>query len=256
MDHGRLLAERATELEAFAGRVAHDLKGSLGSMALLVQLAKRRRGDDQKLSVDLERLTNQAQRMGKIIDGLLAFARAGANPPPGACADLRDILDEVASEVRFAADAANTELRIAPIPAVRLACTPAALTSVLSNLLGNAVKYIGEGKQIPRQISIHVESRDELARIEVQDTGPGLPPGSERIIFEPFRRLTETNQPGIGLGLATVKKIVEAYKGRVGVVSTYGCGSTFWFEIPKAPDNLQMAPLIAPARYDAASAGS
>jgi hypothetical protein len=53
-----------------------------------------------------------------------------------------------------------------------------------------------------------------------------------------------------------VKKLVEAYKSRVGVISTYGCGSTFWFEIPKAPDNLQLAPLIAPARYDAASAGS
>jgi signal transduction histidine kinase len=82
-----------------------------------------------------------------------------------------------------------------------------------------------------------------------------LPPGSERIIFEPFRRLTESNQPGIGLGLATVKKVVEAYKGRVGVISIHGCGSTFWFEIPRAPDNPQVAPLIASAGYDATSAG-
>jgi signal transduction histidine kinase len=139
----------------------------------------------------------------------------------------------------------SAELQIASFSAAQLACSPAALTSVLSNLLCNAVKYIGDGKRTPRRISIHVKDHDELTRIEVEDTGPGLPPGSERIIFEPFRRLTNTNQPGIGLGLATVKKIVEAYKGRVGVVSTWGCGSTFWFEIPKAPRDVAPA-LSAP----------
>src|SRR5580692_2211511 len=112
MEHGRLLAERATEMEAFAGRVAHDLKNPLGTMALLVRLAARRRGDDPKLREDLGRLTGQVRRMDQIIDGMLAFARAGANPPPGARADLGVILNEVASEMRVAVEAVNTELRI------------------------------------------------------------------------------------------------------------------------------------------------
>jgi signal transduction histidine kinase len=245
MEHGRLLAERATELEAFAGRVAHDLKNPLGTMALLVLLAARRRGDDPKLRHDLDRLTSQVKGMDQIIDGLLAFARSGANPPSGARADLRTTLDEVIADVRASAEAVSAELKIVPFSATQLACSPAALTSVLSNLLCNAVKYIGDGKRAPRRISIHVKDHDDLTRIEVEDTGPGLPPGSERIIFEPFRRLANTNQPGIGLGLATVKKIVEAYKGRVGVVSTWGCGSTFWFEIPKAPHDAAPA-LSAP----------
>jgi signal transduction histidine kinase len=241
--HGRLLAERATELEAFAGRVAHDLKNPLGTMALLVLLAARRRGDDPKLREDLDRLTSQVKGMDQIIDGLLAFARSGANPPSGARADLRTTLDEVVADVRASAEAVSAELQVASFSATQLACSPAALTSVLSNLLCNAVKYIGDGKRSPRRISIHVKDHhDELTRIEVEDTGPGLPPGSEHIIFEPFRRLTNSNQPGIGLGLATVKKIVEAYKGRVGVVSTWGSGSTFWFEMPKAPRD------VAPAR--------
>jgi len=241
MEHGRLLAERATEMEAFAGRVAHDLKNPLGTMALLVRLAARRRGDDPKLREDLGRLTGQVRRMDQIIDGMLAFARAGANPPPGARADLGVILNEVASEMRVAVEAVNTELRIPEVPSTQLACTSAALTSVLSNLLSNAIKYIVEGTQIPRRISIHVEDHDDVTRIEVEDSGPGLPLGSEGIIFEPFRRLNESNQPGIGLGLATVKKIVEAYKGRVGVASTHGRGSTFWFEIPRAPRNCPAA---------------
>jgi signal transduction histidine kinase len=245
MKHGQLLADRATELEAFAGRVAHDLKNPLGTMAILIQLAARRRGDDPKLREDLGRLTRQVKGMDQIIDGLLAFAQSGANPPSGARADLRTTLDEVVADVRASAEAVSAELQIASFSAAQLACSPAALTSVLSNLLCNAVKYIGDGKRAPRRISIHVKDHDELTRIEVEDTGPGLPPGSERIIFEPFRRLTNTNQPGIGLGLATVKKIVEAYKGRVGVVSTWGCGSTFWFEIPKAPRDVAPA-LSAP----------
>ena len=241
MEHGRVLAERATELEAFAGRVAHDLKNPLGTMAILVLLAGRRRGDDPKLCKDLDRLTSQVQRMDQIIDGMLAFACAGANPLPGALADLGVVLNEVVSEMRFAADAVNTELRITPFPSTQLACTPAALTSVLSNLLSNAVKYIVQGTRMPRQISIHVKDHDDLTRIEVEDSGPGLPLGSEGIIFEPFRRLNESNQRGIGLGLATVKKIVEAYKGRVGVASMQGRGSTFWFEFPKAPRNMPAA---------------
>jgi signal transduction histidine kinase len=245
MKHGRLLAERATELEAFAGRVAHDLKNPLGTMALLVLLAARRRGDDPKLREDLDRLTSQIKGMDQIIDGLLAFARSGANPPSGARADLRTTLDEAVADVRASAEAMSAELQIVSFSPTQLACSPAALTSVLSNLLCNAVKYIGDGTRAPRRISIHVKDHGELTRIEVEDTGPGLPPGSERIIFEPFRRLTNTNQPGIGLGLATVKKIVEAYKGRVGVVSTWGCGSTFWFEIPKAPCDVAPA-LSAP----------
>jgi len=244
-EHSRLLTERAAELEAFAGRVAHDLKNPLGTMAVLVLLAGRHRGDETKLQEAFDRLSGQVQRMDQTIDGLLEFARAGANPAPGTSADLRHILDGIVSEVRFAAEAAGTELRIAPFPPTQLACGPAALTSVLSNLLGNAIKYIGNGTQAPRRITIRVRPRDEMTRIEVQDTGPGLPPGAERIIFEPFRRLAESDQPGIGLGLATVKKIVEAYRGSVGVVSNRGCGSTFWFEMPNAPaESLLASPIM------------
>jgi len=71
-------------------------------------------------------------------------------------------------------------------------------------------------------------------RVEVADTGPGLPPGSEQLVFEPFRRAGNSHLPGLGIGLATVKRIVEAYGGRLGVWSTPGRGSTFWFELPEA----------------------
>jgi len=66
----------------------------------------------------------------------------------------------------------------------------------------------------------------------VQDTGPGIPSEKKGALFEPYVR-GESNQPGIGLGLATVKRLTEAHGGRVGVESSPGAGSTFWFELPK-----------------------
>ena len=79
-----------------------------------------------------------------------------------------------------------------------------------------------------------MKARDAIVCVEIEDNGPGLPPGAEERVFEPFRRLAQSSQPGIGLGLATVKKLVEAYQGRVGVSSRLGRGSTFWFELPRA----------------------
>jgi len=114
-------------------------------------------------------------------------------------------------------------------------------------LIGNAVKYLEDGRHGALAIAVHVIVRGSVARIEVEDTGPGLPPDAEQRVFEPFQRLS-TGKPGIGLGLATVKKIVEAYLGRVGVHSALGQGTTFWFELPVAASP---APSASPGRDEA-----
>src|SRR5204862_7707427 len=126
-----LLAARANELEAFAGRVAHDLKTPLGALALRVPSTGRRADLSPALHDELDRMSRQIDRMDRIIDGLLEFARAGANPQPGAHADLGEALDEVAWELRPAADAAGAELRIETVP-MQLACAQSALASILS----------------------------------------------------------------------------------------------------------------------------
>lgn len=232
-DHDRLIAQRAAELEAFAGRVAHDLKNPLGALAMRVLLIARRRKNEGDVSQDLNMLIHQVQRMDQSVDGMLEFARAGANPAPGAHTALNPILTDVLEELRPAVESAGIQIHVSPFPPTQLACTSAALTSVLSNLLGNAVKYCTDGTTWPPQISIRVKDQNDGIRVEIADTGPGLPSGAEKIIFEPFRRLSGHHQPGIGLGLATVNKIVQAYKGRVGVSSTLQRGSVFWVELPK-----------------------
>jgi len=243
-DRDRLLAARATELEVFAGRVAHELRNPLASVALRTASLQERHQGDPQLRADLGKLVRQAERMAEIIDDLLEFASAGASPRQDAAADLPKIVDEVVADFRPAAEAMHAQLRVDELPAIQVACTPVALTCVLSNLIGNAVKYLEDGRHGALAIAVHVIVRGSVARIEVEDTGPGLPPDAEQRVFEPFQRLS-TGKPGIGLGLATVKKIVEAYLGRVGVHSALGQGTTFWFELPVAASP---APSASPGR--------
>jgi signal transduction histidine kinase len=231
----RLLVNRANELEAFAGRVAHDLRDPLGALSMRLGAMRSRVGRDApELERSLDKAASQIERMDALLAALLEFARSGAQPTPGASAELQVAVERVVEELTPAAKTAKVELRVDPFAPERVACTPGALTSVLANLLGNAVKYIVESRQPVRRIRVHVEDRSESVRVEVEDNGPGLPPGADRTVFEPFVRMTTTRQPGTGLGLANVRKIVEAYGGQVGVRSELGAGSCFWFEMPKA----------------------
>jgi signal transduction histidine kinase len=187
---------------------------------------------EQRLRGNVLGASGQLERMRHVIDGLLDFARSGAHPSGEAHADLTAVLDEVIDYARPAAEAAQAELHVTvPPEETGLAIAPDALTIVLANLLSNATKYVVEGERLPHRIGVRVSLDSGLARIEVEDNGPGLSPGAEQQIFEPFRRLA-SRQPGTGLGLATVKRIVEAYQGQVGVRAEPGHGSTFWVELP------------------------
>lgn len=228
--HTELLDRRAIELEAFAGRVAHDLRNPLGAIALRIESARMRGGAD---AAALDRLAENTSRMDHLIEDLLQFASAGATPADGAHSSLRTVMVEAIGDARTQAKRASAELVVEDIPAVEVACPQGALGSVISNLMSNATKYIVEASG-PRTITVRAATRGERVRVEVADTGPGLPPGSEELVFEPFRRAGQSRQPGLGIGLATVKRIIDAYHGRVGVTSTPGRGSTFWFELPLA----------------------
>ena len=234
-EYVRVQRERTAELEAFAGRVAHDLRDPLGAIALQVLAATRRHRPGPELAPHFDAIERQLQRTNQVIEALLEFARAGATPTVGARANLTDVLNAVVAGIRPRLETIQVELTIEPVPPLEVACTPGALSSVLSNLVGNAAKFVVEGSELPRRIAVRVSEEAHAAHVEVEDNGPGIPQEAEQRIFEPFRRLHTTRQSGFGLGLATVKKIVEAYQGRLGVRSRPTKGSVFWFELPKAP---------------------
>ncbi len=227
-----LLAERATELEAFAGRIAHDLRNPLSVFCMRVMTVQQRTDLPVEARDQLGKAARQVDRMSGMIDGMLEFARAGANPTPDARASVKEVLDDALADLAAAVEAGTAAIDVAPFADVAVASTRAAVGAALGNLLSNAVKY-GRGSTGHAVIAVRVTERERRVRVEVGDRGPGIPADAHALVFEPFRQLSGSHT-GIGLGLATVKKAIEASGGTVGVDSTLGHGATFWFELPKA----------------------
>jgi signal transduction histidine kinase len=226
-----ILSRRADELEEFAGRVAHDVLSPLSTVSLSLDLAGRAAVDPTVIRT-VHRGRAGLQRVEKIVEGLLQFARAGARPEPAARAELREAIDSVIDANRELAAERGVELHVQPFAPHALACSAGVLDSLVTNLVRNAIKHMGD--RPVRRVAVRVIDRGPLTRVEVEDTGPGLPPSLEESVFEPYVRGAGAHGPGIGLGLATVKRIARAHGGAVGVRTQPGRGSTFWFEIPKA----------------------
>jgi signal transduction histidine kinase len=230
--HTQLLRERADELERFAGRVAHDILSPLSSVGLGLDVALADGIASPRASSALRRGQNNLKKVKGIVDGLLTFARSGAKPVPNAATEVQRALEDSREEWTRSAAEAGLELAFSINTGSAVACTEGVLTSLLENLVRNAIKYTGGGPL--RQIWVRVHDETAAVHFEVEDTGPGLDSSVKDRVFEPYVRSPKASQPGIGLGLATVKRLVEAHGGMVGVRSEPGRGCTFWFRLPKA----------------------
>ena len=230
--HRQIVERRAEELEQFAGRVAHDVLSPLASVGLALSVAQRTGSQAQQSAA--QRGSASLQRVRGIVDALLDFARAGARPEPGASADVPEVVAGLVEELTPQAQAAAADLRVEPIPSCAAACSPGVLVIVLSNLVRNAIKYLGDASQ--RVVTLRVRPRRSSILIEVEDSGPGIPAELGDRIFDPYirgRRASAT-RPGIGLGLATVKRLVTAHGGTLGQRRGALGGALFWFEVPDA----------------------
>jgi signal transduction histidine kinase len=229
-----LMNERVAELETFAARVAHDIRSPLGAVGFALELAKGRPGLDEKTTEILARGSRTLQRLGTLVDGLLVFAASGRPPLGDRGTNVTEVIAGVVEDARAHADDKGIELTISVEGAPPLAaCSPGVLASISSNLVGNAIKYMGEA--VVRRIDLRVRRRGRHVRVEVEDTGPGIADGLREKVFDPHVRGASTSGlPGLGLGLATVRRLVDAHGGEVGVQPRDGGGSAFWFELPEA----------------------
>jgi signal transduction histidine kinase len=235
--HAREVEERNHDLDAFAGRVAHDLKNALEPLVLAPELLRRMKTDAGRVLEVAERTERCSKRANAMLDALLAFARASgsrdADAPAEVGAALKDVLDELAPRIAEL----DVSIDVQHPPDLRVACDPGLLQVVLANLCGNAVKYLVG--QPERRVRISATKDGTSCRIEVEDTGPGIPQQAQQRIFEPFFRVEGTRAPGTGIGLATVRRVVDRCGGRVSVESTEGRGSRFAVLLPlaKSPDD-------------------
>ena len=227
-----LQRDRADEMEAFAARVAHDLRGPLSPASLSIQAVQRTLAEADPRRATLERGRRNLQHLESLISDLLAFARAGASPERKASAGLREIVADVVHDLEPQAQQEGVRVAVEDMPPCRLACAPGVLASILLNLVGNSLKHM-PSDAIDKTVSVRGSRGDRrLVHVEVADTGQGLPPGDPKRLFEPYVRASEA-RPGLGLGLATVRRLVEAHGGSVGALSNQGAGATFWFELPE-----------------------
>ncbi len=231
---------RADELEQFAGRVAHDVKNPISAAKLASEIALRRRPGPEA-AVLLGRVQQSLARADAITSALLDFARSGARPDPGARTDPGEVLAGLESGLLPEAERLGIELELERVPPVLVACSTGVYLSLVGNLVKNAMKYMGP--RPVRRITVRVRDEGAAVRTEVIDTGPGIPAKSAEALFQPYFRLTpDRGAEGLGLGLATVKKLAEGHGGRVGVTSELGRGSTFWFTLPRAGSRWEIEP--------------
>jgi signal transduction histidine kinase len=227
--HERVLVERATELDMFAKRVAHDMLNPLSALTYHLELIKRTAARGESVAPTAAKAAACLQRTRRMVDGILDFARAGAPTAGEARASVRDAVEGVVAEAE-AERAEGAEIVVEPFEDVDVRCAPGVLASVLANLVRNGLKYMkGRDEQ---KLTVRVGHAGGVAHVEVADTGPGLPAGFESRAFDPYVRAPDNPQPGLGLGLATVRRFVESHGGRVGVQSSPGHGAVFWFELP------------------------
>jgi signal transduction histidine kinase len=237
------LSHLAEALGQFSGRVAHDILSPLGSALLSLEMLQRGAADDPLTQRTAALGIRAVNRVQALVDGLLAFSRAGGKPEPGVSTQLGPTITALIDDLREGATKEGIALELSLPADGAVACSAGVLTSLISNLVRNAIRYMNNAST--RRIDVRVIDRGTRWRIEVHDTGPGIPSDEQARIFEPHVRLVRGGQ-GIGLGLATVDRLVRAHGGSLGVISKVGDGALFWFELPKPVVEAQ--PVSTPAK--------
>ena len=226
------LEEMNRELTDFARIVSHDLKAPLRGIRSIVQWMVKDWDDklDDEDRVQIDHLTRRVVRMQNLIDGILAYSKAGHGVQEWERVDPNVLVPQVVDTL---SPPKGISVRIAPaMPTVQY--SEVQLTQILQNLISNAVEHMDKPEGV-----IDVQGRDTSGfwEFSVADNGPGIPKKYHNRIFEVFQVLAPRDEKeSTGVGLAIVKKIVEAGGGQVWVESEEGEGSTFYFTLPKLND--------------------
>jgi signal transduction histidine kinase len=240
IDNARLYLESQQALRAreeVLAIVSHDLRNPLNAITLatsLLQTSASISGEDRE-QLDITDLS--AQRMRRLIEDLLDVTRLEGGkrlPIEPAAVEVEPLLSETYE--LFKAQAATSGISLQYEAAEKLPPVYAdrhRILQVLSNLLGNAMKFTPSGGTI----RFGAETRDSDVLFTVSDSGPGIPQEHLGDIFNPYWQAKRTERMGAGLGLPIAKGIVEAHGGRIWVESEPGKGTRFYFTLPVAEAN-------------------
>jgi signal transduction histidine kinase len=221
------------ELEAFSYSVSHDLRAPLRHIAGFVQLLRQReegRLDTTSLRY-LNAIVESADRLGWLIDDLLAFSRTGRAEMQTQRVELDELVREVRRELASEVVDRRITWKIAPLPPVR--GDPILLRQVWVNLLSNAIKFTAPRPEAHIEIgAIPPDAGSGDVTLFVRDDGVGFDPQYTHKLFGVFQRLhREEEFEGTGIGLATVYRIVRRHGGRVWAEGELDHGATFYLTL-------------------------
>jgi PAS domain S-box-containing protein len=241
---GGAMSDRARAMrvqESFVATVSHDLQNPLGAILVSARSLARALPDVSAARVQRhdQLVRRNADRMLRLLRDLLDAAAIDAGrlsvelheeSGPAIAKEAVDLLSPLATE-------RGQGLKVAFAEDLHVMCDRQRVLQVLTNLIGNAIKFSGEG----RPILLRVERQSGAARVSVEDAGPGIEAWQLPYIFERYWHGKRTSGGGTGLGLFLAKGIVEAHGGRLGVESKVGSGTAFYFTLPLAPSSSNRA---------------
>ncbi len=227
-----LLASNA-QLESFAVQVSHDLRNPLTALSGFLELAadSPEMVDAPRAAQSLSRAEAAAGRMTAMVTDLLDFARMGGARPHVTEVDVADTVDAVLEDLDGVLVSTGAEVTVEAATPVRADDT--LLRVLLQNLIANAVKFTVAAEKVPR-ITVSVETLPDGWRVSVDDNGDPVEPDLRERVFEPMQRGHGAEVQGIGIGLATCRRIVEAHRGTIGLDASPAGGTRAWFVLPAA----------------------
>ena len=221
------------ELETFSYAVSHDLRAPLRAMSGFSRdLAERCGGTlDPAAQRDLDQIGIAARRMGDLIEGLLTLARSTRGNLRTEEVNLSAMSERLVVELARGEPERKVAIRVDP--GLLATGDPRMIEAVMRNLLGNAWKYTA--KAANPSIRVYAEDREGTRRFCVADNGAGFDMSHAAKLFEPFQRLHRQDEfPGIGIGLATVWRIIDRHGGVIEARGDPGKGAVFCFTLPGA----------------------
>lgn len=222
----RELARQNERLDWIVQALSNDVRGHFRHISIRAEMLRDDLGEVAVSTTDdLVGISERAQRASRLLDGLLLLATVDS----GRIAERRVDMLDLARRAAAAFEDAEVEFRFENVEACE--GDASLLLQVWVNLLGNAAKF-SRGVASPKVV-IDSERQAERVAYRVRDNGPGFPAEEAEVVFEPFRRSESTPRtPGGGIGLAVVRRIVNAHGGVVRAESSEGQGATFVFDLP------------------------
>lgn len=220
------------ELEGFSYSVSHDLRAPLRAVIGYSQMLLEDHEDqlDEEARRKVNVIREDAERMGMLIDDLLAFSRLGRQSMQMTEVDMADLAKSVYDSLQRQSVASSIEFRLGKLPAATGDRT--LLGQVWTNLISNAMKFSSKGDHPLIEISSISDGQEHV--YFVRDNGAGFDPRYQHKLFGVFQRLHDASEfPGTGVGLALVQRIIVRHHGRVWAEGSPGEGATFYFALPR-----------------------